>query len=660
MIFVNLTLENFGVFQGKIEIDFKGNTEKHGQSVILIGGMNGRGKTTLLEGILLALYGRYSIAFKESGLTYSDYLRKYTNRSNHNTKSAVQLKFEVALGRDEVKLCVRRSWDCRFARIVEQVDVWVNDSLDTHVSQNWDLYMEEIVPAGIAGLFFFDGEKVSSIADNLSGEYTKRAIESLLGLDIIDRLVRDLRLIVDRTKGKFETNPLLEDTADLEEQRTTLLTDLESKERRHLTLSDQVENSRRDLAEAEELFLKDGGMLQESFGQLQGRKEQLSVQLMEEKAKLFQLAAGVTPLNLIRPLLETAREHIVRETDGEIARHIGSYLSQLSGRIMAILNGEEPALTQRISAVLQAERESLNPRMQAERIFDMSPIGIQQLSGFLSRPLEEDVNIAIRRVEYAQQLEQQLGDIEGLLSIEPDRKQIASRLESIKRISYQLSLAENELGEVTREIDSLQREVETVENRLRRIIETILRQADEEEDARRIIQYALTSIDMMRRYREELNQKKTKELASYIHECFTSLIHKNSLVKEIQMNPETFAITLIGANGDELLSSQLSTGERQMLAISILWGLGRASGKDIPVVIDTPMARLDSSHRYNYVKEYLPKASRQVIVLSTDEEVVGRYLGLLNGIISRRLLLVYDEDRKATRVMEGYFAGEVS
>ena len=96
-----------------------------------------------------------------------------------------------------------------------------------------------------------------------------------------------------------------------------------------------------------------------------------------------------------------------------------------------------------------------------------------------------------------------------------------------------------------------------------------------------------------------------------------------------------------------------------MFAISILWGLALSSGYKLPVIIDTPMARLDSAHRSNFINKYLPNASSQVIVLSTDEEINGKYLTDIKGYVNSAYTLVYDETEKCTSINPGYFGGNL-
>ena len=99
----------------------------------------------------------------------------------------------------------------------------------------------------------------------------------------------------------------------------------------------------------------------------------------------------------------------------------------------------------------------------------------------------------------------------------------------------------------------------------------------------------------------------------------------------------------------------MSEGEKQIFAVSVLWGLSRAAARPLPAIIDTPMARLDAKHRDKLVERYFPHASHQVIVLSTDTEIERRYFHDLQTSIARAYHLNYDEKHKCTVAEEGYF-----
>ena len=127
------------------------------------------------------------------------------------------------------------------------------------------------------------------------------------------------------------------------------------------------------------------------------------------------------------------------------------------------------------------------------------------------------------------------------------------------------------------------------------------------------------------------------------------------MVERIHIDPATFAITLYNESGHALSKERLSEGEKQIFAISVLWGLARALAHPLPAIIDTPMARLDAAHRRHLVERYFPHASHQVLILSTDTEVDRQYYQALQPHLARAYHLVYDEQTRATHGEEGYF-----
>ncbi len=194
---------------------------------------------------------------------------------------------------------------------------------------------------------------------------------------------------------------------------------------------------------------------------------------------------------------------------------------------------------------------------------------------------------------------------------------------------------------------------------MNKILLKIATDADTDDDNVRIIEYSTMTLEIMQEFVHRLQAKKVNQLEKNITSCFEFLAQKQAIITSISIDPETLDITLKDYNGGILLKDQLSAGEKQMFAISILWGLALSSGYKLPVIIDTPMARLDSAHRSNFINKYLPNASSQVIVLSTDEEINGKYLDDIREFVNTSYTLVYDEVEKCSTVHKGYFGGEV-
>ena len=176
-------------------------------------------------------------------------------------------------------------------------------------------------------------------------------------------------------------------------------------------------------------------------------------------------------------------------------------------------------------------------------------------------------------------------------------------------------------------------------------------------NANHIIQASAKVQETLKLFREKLTLKKLNKLEIEVTECFWYLLHKSDLVHRVVIDTHTFRLSLYDSQAQPVPKHRLSAGEKQLLAIAFLWGLARVSGRHLPVAIDTPLGRLDSSHRQNLVERYFPAASHQVILLSTDTEI-GKveYQQLLEqNAIAREYCLKYDAKEGQTTVTPGYF-----
>ena len=138
-------------------------------------------------------------------------------------------------------------------------------------------------------------------------------------------------------------------------------------------------------------------------------------------------------------------------------------------------------------------------------------------------------------------------------------------------------------------------------------------------------------------------------------DSFRQLLRKESLVADLRISPDDFQLELRNDSEEHIFSNRLSAGERQLLAVSLLWGLARASGRPLPIVVDTPLGRLDASHRTHLVERYFPNASHQVLLLSTDEEIDEKYYPKLKSRVGNSYTLEFDDKLDSTQIKLGYF-----
>ena len=196
MFFERLVIQNLGIFRGEHALDL--TPADPARPVVLLGALNGSGKTTVIEALQLALYGKRAEfgwrGAKATGVKgYQQYLEQVRNRNAKPSEPTVaEVTLRLADGR---RLRVRRYWSFLKTTPREDVSVFVNgnDAPDLQLSTGWDEEIERILPVRLSELFFFDGEKIEKLADpTKSGEVIKTAIASLMGLDLVDHLVDDL------------------------------------------------------------------------------------------------------------------------------------------------------------------------------------------------------------------------------------------------------------------------------------------------------------------------------------------------------------------------------------------------------------------------------------------------------------------------------------
>lgn len=174
-------------------------------------------------------------------------------------------------------------------------------------------------------------------------------------------------------------------------------------------------------------------------------------------------------------------------------------------------------------------------------------------------------------------------------------------------------------------------------------------------DSERMIKYSNIALDILESYTTELQKRKTELLGMTITSCYKKLANKKKLIDRIEMDAQSLDLHYYNASQVEVIKSALSAGEKQLMVIAILWALAICSKKKLPVIIDTPLSRLDSVHRSALVTSYFPKASDQTIILSTDSEIDRGYYDMMKAWIGDEFTLYYDDTTRSTTVLKGYF-----
>lgn len=660
MKFRKFKIDNYKSFQFPTELYFPDG--ENGKSIFLIGGMNGAGKTAIMEGINYCLYG-----------AKIEEIFKCINRKSLALGNA-SVSFELEIEMDDfTPLIVKRSWstgtiDAPKARDLEERLVVVKDGKRVSVQnkQMWQDFIRATIPPSITQFFFFDGEKIQEIAaDDHSEIRLKTSLEAALGIEYINKLSSDLLYIKqEERKGFIEISDedLEFKESELKLQRSKLYK--MNKEREEL--KDELQEFKDLHEDAKKRFVANFNMepeTKDTIRETEKRRIQISNNINQLDNQIKALSEKYLPYSLLGGMFSGIKDQIESERESAQVEAIRENAGQLAKRIVRVVEEPEPIYREMLSESKMVELERRIYMLLSKDISSDSSKKFLNLSdrdaAQILQKIEElekgDVFLLQPLLEEKQELESALKDIEGVLRngvstqsekdiFEQIQTEIEGYITQIGRKTEQLRILEEDILSIDIKVKDLEVEIE----RLYEKHNVSKSKADFIEECDAISGLLNQFVVRMRKNKIHLLQEKT-------YEMYRLLSSKSGLIKDISINDKTFEIIIMDRNGQEIKKSGLSAGEKEVFALALLWGLAQTSELKLPIIIDTPLSRLDSTHRDNIVRNYFPNAGQQVIILSTDTEIDNDYYKILKNNLSGAASLVFDQKQELTSVQSGYF-----
>jgi len=662
MTIEEITLHNFGPFLGKHCLRL-GNVQPN-RPVVLVGGLNGAGKTSILEALQLALYGKMSLSARLSSTGYEEYLRNWINRTVRPTDGAsVEIVFAALIDGAEQRFAVRRSWFQRGERIVEQTDVWVDGELDRVLSENWADQVDRFIPSRLSQFFFFDGERIEALADpDLSRETLENAVRSLLGLDLVEQLRVDL-VALERRRGAVARGNGEADAYAAKEQRCAEL-DERVRQCAEVAANKRVAMDRaaKHVADAEDELRRAGGELAARKSEIEQERAAVHGAIGAHRGRLLELAGNALPLALLAEDLKGLGQQAQRESDAQKAALLANEI-EVRDRdlLLLLLDCAVPKRTVgRAEKHLRADRERRCAATKVEQYLHLSHDSAARLNGPLAVEIARERDLAKTALAELETLERRLEELERSLAAVPDEGALASLLAKKRDAERESTQAQESALRAEMEQKAAEAERDALRAEIAKAALEIEASRLEDADTVRYLRHSERVRETLRAFRDAVLSHHVERLAGLIHECLLELLRKRGLVAGITIDPQDCSLTLFGKDGTPIPPPRLSAGERQLLAVAMLWGLAKASGLSLPVVIDTPLGRLDGTHRRLLVDRYFSAASHQVVLLSTDEEIDARYLERLKPAIASSYTIRHIEEQGTSIIESGYHVLEAA
>lgn len=668
MIIKFLTLFNFKNFRGKNVIDLTPDP-KNGRNIILIGGKNGAGKTAILEAINVCLLGKHFNGNIVSRNNYEKYIRSLLNKTaikKEGSKFYIEIELEINEAPTTYTLELKREWTIRKSKIKEQFFIMRDEvPLEIIPREYWEDYIISMIPPYISEFFFFDGEKVKDLASGHNADVIlKESIRDAIGLNIHEALYRDVEKLIKKTSRKNIRQKALYDELSKEEKELKKIRHNLDKIQKYFERNEKIiEGLWQKKDEIEKELKRTAGFYalerKRNEDTLLNAKEKLS----KAEDNIKEICGNILPFiiassvcfDLVKQLRNEKRlkeliasKNILHETQTKLIKRLDS-----DKELLSITKIGVNKIKRNVETIFSDMLKNIQYPSKKDIIHDLTPSETELVLYFLNKT---EQNLEKKFTAYLEKRGKQVLDIKKInekLAQVPDDVYIKEYIKNISSIQTQLELLEKENLKLKDKEISLNDKLNSIQESINEIEEKIVAS----EEANRKIELSILIQKILQDYLNYSISTGVEELEDAITKMYCKLANKEDMVKNIIIDKKSFCSKLSNSNGEVINKENISAGEKEIYALSLLWGLSKVSNRQLPIIIDSPLSKLDSSHVANIVKEYFPRAAKQVVILSHDREIDRKTYNKLKPKISKEYTLSLSEVKK---ISKGYFENSVN
>lgn len=668
MIIKEIELNNFRIYQGYNKIELQ--TEK-GKNIIVISGKNGFGKTTFLMSLVWCLYGKsmqeVDELYRKEIADQGGYPKYIANSLNRFAKTEGDTKFYVSVTFSDIQI---PEVPCREIKITRtyNTETGANESIeiliDGHVNELTKEVGEEIfirdfiLPKEIAKFFFFDAEKIVSLAEVNSPDQRRKLSEAyteVLGIKKFEDLKRELEELQIRLRQASATPKEKSQFNQLEADIKNATENIESNDDQIKELKEKQDGLRFDSNKLQEKLIRAGSSITvEELTVLKKDEEALSKKLTDLQEELKD-SYDIIPFAIAGERFMEVSKQLENETNHKIALFKNENVEGVTDNILTDLSEELKSFKGVVDFKIQDYYNSSVRKLIKKHFFSDIP------------ELPKDFKVIH---EFSDTMKNDLSSLLSNLKY--------SFRESFKRITSDFNQTRNDLNAIRRKLKDAEAKQEdpiiAADRERKEAIDTEIRSIDEKIiDLRVAVETLKSSRGQAEKQRNELAKKlevsstnkkkddvtgrlvtelkafisnfkeeKKKSLENQILKGLKTLMHKKGFIKrvEVEIINEDIDIHLYNSRNEIIRKEGLSKGEQQMYATALLKGLVEESDIDFPVFIDSPMQKFDEEHAENIVKHFYPSVSDQVVLFPLiNKEMSAKEYDLLFPKVVRSFLI---------------------
>lgn len=711
-----LVLKNFRSYEEETVFDFTTTNDKN---IILVGGKNGAGKSTIFEAIKVCIYG--PIAYKYQGFN-SSYISKIKSNINNNSlkndsvDAFVSIDIELTENTEKNTYTLSREWTYEDKKLNEKFYVYKNNSaspLDEEELNYFENYITSIISPKIFEFFFFDGEHLSEffIGKN-SNVHLKESLLSLCNFDTFEVLKNTIISNNRSSKNSSDEIELAkENYLNMEDELRKLYTDEEILINDLQNISNELEDLQQNQVKLNDNFRKKGGILAEERDSFNARIVQLESRRSFINQNIKDFCNEMLPFLIVKNNLLNLEKQLKTENESLLYNHLKDKLNM--DYIKNILLGKIDNSVLDLVAVTVSDSlvEDIKPDGYGdhlETIYNLSSEENSTLSSLIKTILSKDNKSTLDLFDELRNIANELAEIRQKLNASLEDNSLNAYLDSLSDLTTKIAkLSENKnilnskFELLTNKIDAVSTEKDKCKARYIELLQ-----------ANKVIDMSDNLILMLDDIISTLTDNKIKEIQNNFMTIFKKIIQKDNFIDFINIDnkfnvslyinkmyssleienlisnigydemekklgnlffQDLFEIYKVENKND--LSSAIknntqssfldlrtkidingfSSGEKQIYILCLYWALIKSSDIEIPFIIDTPYARIDETHRNNITSEYLSSISNQVIILSTNTEIDEKAYREIKPRLNGEYLIEYDDKNRKTIQSKGYF-----
>lgn len=685
-----IELYNIGPYVGKNVFDLSIKKKKN---IVLIGGKNGAGKTTFFKSIKTGLYGCRVWGFDAPGKEYFNIVSTLVNTNtqyNNDLKAYIEIDLFFDDGKQQTIYTLHREWCKEKKGFVEYFSIEKNGiKLNEEEMFDFNNYMLSLIPPDMFNFYFFDGESIADYFLGNDGKNFRNAFLKLYGLDTLSLMVENFERYFKKKNGNDSFY------ADYIEAKKSL----ENAEERNLTLKDELKKLEETLdleqiklQSLQKSYTKEGGVSFEEWKDLNNQLIKEETTRDEVNRWLKEIANHYLPFLILQDKMQQLKNLLIQEEENLKSNFVKEMVSkeEFVKKLDDYLNQEGCKIDS--NNIVKFICDSISVDNKKERLFDLSSNQLRKIQAQIDEKTEFDKNDILKAIKLlntslskSKKIRDKLtkSSIDGLGNFTSEKdaieKQIMSLNLEIERKNTEIAMSNQELENKNNCFEKAKQNYESL----------LKSKSINEMSSRAVAAYTLLE--------DKLITKQSKILQEEFYNCFSSIINKDNFLDGIvvdkniniipyklidvgysqidnymEVNSKTKFLDLfdrkylVDVNNLRLgtvdsiklpspITAPFSQGERQVFIMSLYLALLKTSRKDIPFFIDTPFARIDSNHRSKIVSNFFLGINNQIIVLSTDEELVGKYFKQIENNISNKFLLKITGYGQTSILINEYF-----